>query len=153
MACIGSRLFDAQLGGFGVHGAHIATHNTLWRQVSSAVKDFFDDLHEHGQGEEVVMLVFSEFGRRIRDNGNGTDHGSGGGALLIGDRVNGGMYAEYPSLAPEDQISGDMRFNNDFRSLYSTILEGWFGIAPEEIVNGNFERFDGIFAGPVIMGA
>ena len=153
LAGIGSRIFYAQLGGFDVHGAQIATHNTLWRQVSSAVKDFFDDLREHDAAEEVIMLVFSEFGRRIRDNGNGTDHGSGGGALLIGDRVNGGMYAEYPSLAPEDQISGDMRFNNDFRSLYSTILEGWFGIAPEEIVNGNFERFDGIFAGPVIMGA
>ena len=146
LAGIGSRIFYAQLGGFDVHGAQIATHDTLWRQVSRAVKDFFDDLHEHDQGEEVIMLVFSEFGRRIRDNGNGTDHGSGGGALLIGDRVNGGMYAEYPSLAPEDHISGDMRYNNDFRSLYSTILEGWFGIAPEEIVNGSFERFDGILA-------
>ena len=146
LAGIGSRIFYAQLGGFDVHGAQIATHDTLWRSVDRAVKDFFDDLHEHDQGEEVIMLVFSEFGRRIRDNGNGTDHGSGGGALLIGDRINGGMYAEYPSLAPEDQLSGDMQFNNDFRSLYSTILEGWFGIAPEEIVNGNFEQFDGILA-------
>ena len=88
------------------------------------------------------MLVFSEFGRRVRDNGNGTDHGSGGGAFLIGDRVAGGLYGEYPSLEPSKQLSGDLQYNNDFRSIYSTILDRHFNLAPDEIVNGNFEQFD-----------
>ena len=66
------------------------------------------------------MLVFTEFGRRVRDNGNGTDHGSGGGSFLIGDRVRGGMYAEYPSLAPERQLDGDLRFSYDYRG---TVLQ------------------------------
>ena len=92
--------------------------------------------------EEVIMLIFTEFGRRIRDNGNGTDHGSGGGAILIGDRINGNLYGEYPSLDPADQLSGDMHFNNDFRSIYSTVLDDWLGIQPDPIVNGSFEKFE-----------
>jgi uncharacterized protein (DUF1501 family) len=139
---IGTRVFYAQLGGFDTHGAQIATQTGLLRNMSRAVNDFFADLREHNASEEIVMVVFTEFGRRIRDNGNGTDHGSGGGALVIGDRVNGGMYAEYPSLAPDKQLSGDMQYNNDFRSLYSTVLDDWMGIAPEPIVNGRFEQFE-----------
>jgi uncharacterized protein (DUF1501 family) len=141
---IGTRIFYSQLGGFDTHGAQIATQNMLLANLSRGLNDFFADLREHDAAEEVVVMVFSEFGRRIRDNGNGTDHGSGGGAFLIGDRVKGGLYAEYPSLAPEHQLSGDMHFNNDFRSLYSTVLDDWLGIAPEPIVNGRFEQFDGM---------
>ena len=143
-ANIGTRVFYAELGGFDTHGAQMGTQNELLGHVSTAVSDFFDDLREHDAAEEVVMLVFTEFGRRVRDNGNGTDHGSGGGAFLIGDRVNGGVYAEYPSLDPADQLSGDMHYNNDFRSIYSTILDDWYGIQPEPIVNGSFERFPGM---------
>ncbi len=144
LAKLGTRVFYAQLGGFDVHGDEIATHATLWANVSRSVNDFFGDLREHGASKEVIMLIFSEFGRRIRDNGNGTDHGSGGGAFLVGEQVNGGMYANYPSLKPEHQVSGDMQFNNDFRSIYSTIIEKWFRIAPEPIVNGRFDLFDDI---------
>ena len=143
-ANIGTRVFYAELGGFDTHGAQMGTQTDLLGHVSTAVSDFFDDLREHDAAEEVVMLVFTEFGRRVRDNGNGTDHGSGGGAFLIGDRVNGGVYAEYPSLDPADQLSGDMHYNNDFRSIYSTILDDWYGIQPEPIVNGSFERFSGM---------
>ncbi len=144
IANIGTRIFYAQLGGFDTHGAQIATQDMLLANLSRGLNDFFADLREHDAAEEVVVMVFSEFGRRIRDNGNGTDHGSGGGAMLIGERVNGGLYAEYPSLDPKDHLSGDMHYNNDFRSLYSTVLDDWLGIAPEPIVNGTFERFDGM---------
>ena len=143
-ANIGTRVFYAELGGFDTHGAQMGTQTGLLGHVSTAVADFFADLREHDAAEEVIMLVFTEFGRRVRDNGNGTDHGSGGGAFLIGDRVNGGVYAEYPSLDPADQLSGDMHYNNDFRSIYSTILDDWYGIQPEPIVNGSFERFSGM---------
>ena len=145
-AGIGTRVFYAELGGFDTHGAQMGTQTDLLGRVSRAVGDFFDDLREHNAAEEVIMLIFTEFGRRIRDNGNGTDHGSGGGAMLIGDRINGGMYAEYPSLDPADQLSGDLHFNNDFRGIYSTILDDWYGIQPEPIVHGSFEKFDGMIS-------
>ena len=145
-ANLGTRVFYAELGGFDTHGAQMGTQTELLGHVSTAVSDFFDDLREHDAAEEVVMLVFTEFGRRVRDNGNGTDHGSGGGAFLIGDRVNGGIYAEYPSLDPADQLSGDLHYNNDFRSIYSTVLDDWFGIQPEPIVNGSFERYSGMIS-------
>ena len=141
-ANIGTRVFYAELGGFDTHGAQMDTQTGLLTAVSQAVGDFFDDLNEHDAAEEVIMLIFTEFGRRIRDNGNGTDHGSGGGAMLIGDRINGGLYGEYPSLDPADQLSGDMHFNNDFRVIYSTVLDDWFGIHPDPIVNGSFDRFE-----------
>tara|TARA_B100001123_G_scaffold450817_1_gene624074 strand:+ start:365 stop:1510 length:1146 start_codon:yes stop_codon:yes gene_type:complete len=141
-ANIGTRIFYAELGGFDTHGAQMDTQTGLLTILSRAVGDFFDDLKEHDAAEEVIMLIFTEFGRRIRDNGNGTDHGSGGGAILIGDRINGNLYGEYPSLDPADQLSGDMHFNNDFRSIYSTVLDDWLGIQPDPIVNGSFEKFE-----------
>ncbi|MCH2318990.1 MAG: DUF1501 domain-containing protein [SAR202 cluster bacterium] len=142
---IGTRIFYAQLGGFDVHGAQIQTQQTLLQNVSRSVGDFFDDLRENDGSQEVIMMIFSEFGRRIKDNGNGTDHGSGGGTLLIGDRVKGGFYDPYPSLAPEDQLDGDMHFSHDFRSIYSTVLEQWLGLNPVPIVNGAFDQFENVF--------
>jgi len=142
---IGTRIFYAQLGGFDVHGNQIQMQNQLLDNMSRAVRDFFDDLKEHNASEEVIMMIFSEFGRRVKDNGNGTDHGSGGGTFIIGDRVNGGFYEEYPSLAPEDQLEGDMHFKHDFRSIYSTVLEQWLGVNPTPIVNGTFDQFEGVF--------
>lgn len=144
LAGLGTRIFYAQHGGYDVHGNQVQTQNKLWQQVSRAVNDFFTDLEAHDASEEVIMLVFSEFGRRVRDNGNGTDHGSGGGAFVIGDRVTGGLYGEYPSLNPADQVSGDLGYNNDFRSLYSTLLDDWLTLHPDPIVNGHFEQFDGM---------
>ena len=142
LAELGTRIFYAQLGGFDVHGNEVGTQVTLWDTVSRAVADFFDDLMEHDVSDEIVMLIFTEFGRRVRDNGNGTDHGSGGGAFLIGERINGGMYSEYPSLAPEKQLNGDLQANHDFRSLYAIVLDQWLGVNPDPIVNGHFDQFD-----------
>ena len=92
--------------------------------------------------DEVVIMVFSEFGRRVRDNGTGTDHGAGGAALGIGDAVKGGLYGEYPSLEQDRLDNGDLAFNNDFRGLYATILEDWLGLDSKPIVNGSFEKLD-----------
>ena len=141
---VGTRVYYAQIGGFDVHGNEVNMQSELWANVSRSVNDFFADLREHGAADEVVMLVFSEFGRRVKDNGNGTDHGSGGGAFLIGSRVNGGSYSDYPSLAPSQQLNGDLQFNNDFRSLYSSVLDQWLNINPSPIVNGTFDQFEDI---------
>ena len=88
------------------------------------------------------MVLFTEFGRRVKDNGTGTDHGAGGAAFVIGNQVKGGHYSAYPSLAPEDLTQGDLEPNYDFRGLYSTVIEKWLGLDPVPIVNGNFEQLD-----------
>ena len=141
-ADLGTRIYYTQHGSFDTHGGELPVHAKLWEDVSGAIGDFMDDLKEHGRDEDTLVLVFSEFGRRIKDNGSGTDHGSGGLSFAIGGSVNGGLYGEYPSLREKDQINGDLAFNNDFRSTYSTILEQWLGLAAAPIVNGTFEQFD-----------
>ena len=140
LANLGTRIFYTQYAGFDVHANEVPVMQKLWTDVSGAIYDFYSDLREHHASEEVVMLVFTEFGRRVRDNGSGTDHGSGGGAFIIGDPVKGGMYAEYPSLAPEKQIEGDLQFSYDFRGLYSSILGQWLELDPVPIVNGTYEQ-------------
>ena len=140
LANLGTRIFYTQYGDFDVHANEVPRMQALWTDVSGAIYDFYSDLREHHASEEVVMLVFTEFGRRVRDNGNGTDHGSGGGAFIIGDLVKGGMYAEYPSLAPEKQLDGDLQFNYDFRGLYASILDQWLDLDPVPIVNGTYEQ-------------
>ena len=116
-------------------------HANLWINTSNAVGDFYDDLKEHNASDNVVLLVFTEFGRRVHDNGSGTDHGSGGVAFVIGDAIKGGLYGEYPSLADEKLLDGDLHYNNDFRSIYTDLLEGWMELDPQPIVGGNFEKF------------
>ena len=141
-ADLGTQVYYAQHGSFDTHAAEIDSHAKLWKDVSEAIGDFTDDLREHGREDDVMVLVFSEFGRRVMDNGTGTDHGSGSAALVIGGPVQGGMYGEYPSLKIADQTEGDLRFTTDFRSAYSTILEQWFGLDAVPIVNGTFEQLD-----------
>ena len=139
-ADVGSRFFYTSLNGFDTHCSQNFMHNRLWTDVSRAVADFWDDLREHQAADNVLMLLFSEFGRRVKENGDGTDHGSGGVAFVIGPKVKGGMYSEYPSMKAEDLVDGDLEPNMDFRGLYSTILGDWLGLDPVPIVNGQFEQ-------------
>ena len=132
----------APFNSFDTHANMLPAHATLWQQTSRAIVDFFDDLKEHDANENVILLVFTEFGRRVRDNGTGTDHGAAGLAFVIGDRVKGGVYGEYPSLAPEALDDGDLHYNHDFRGSYGTITEKWLGLDPTGICHGNFEQFD-----------
>jgi uncharacterized protein (DUF1501 family) len=85
-------------------------------------------------------LVFTEFGRRVHDNGSGSDHGSGGIAFIVGDHVQGGLHGEYPSLEANKLLEGDLQFNNDFRGLYSTLLEDWMGLDAKPLVGGSYEK-------------
>jgi len=141
-ANLGTRISYVQHGSYDNHAGLLATHPALWTELGGAVSDFMDDLQEHDEADDTVIFIFSEFGRRVRDNGNGADHGSGGVAFLIGNSVNGGMYGEYPSLEEKDHLDGDLHFNNDFRQTYTSILEGWLGLDADPIVNGRFEPFD-----------
>ena len=127
--------------GFDSHANQAQANAGLWTDVSNTVETFFTDLRDHNASDNVTLLLFSEFGRRVADNGSGTDHGAAGVAFAVGEHVKGGIYGTYPSLVPSEQeFGGNLKFNLDFRSVYSTILEDWFGMEPEPIVNGNFER-------------
>ena len=132
----------APYNSFDTHAGQMVGHSALWRDVSAAIQDFYTDLTENNAADNMVLLVFTEFGRRVHDNGSGTDHGSGGIAFVIGDAVKGGLYGGYPSLAPDKLLEGDLHFNNDFRGLYSTILEKWIGIDAKSVVGGTFEQMD-----------
>ena len=139
-ADLGTRVFYTSHGSFDTHAAQAATHAQLWTQVSEAIADFWDDLREHDADENVTMFLFSEFGRRVRDNGSGTDHGAAGVAFAIGPNVKGGMYSNYPDTRPEALEQGDLVPNQDYRGVYSTMLEDWMHLDPEPIVNGQFEQ-------------
>ena len=140
LANLGTRIFYCDLGSFDTHASQLDTHANLWSSASNAIRDFFDDLREHDAANNVVMLLFSEFGRRVYDNGAGTDHGAGGACLVIGDNVKGGEYGEYPSMKENDLDQGYLGPSIDFRSVYTTLSEDWMNLDPIPIVGGNFEK-------------
>ena len=144
-ADLGTRVFYTQHGSFDTHSGEIASHQKLWSDLSIGLADFMDDLKEHGKDKDTIIFLFSEFGRRIKDNGAGTDHGSGGVAFVIGGDVNGGLHGRYPSLQDKNQVEGDLAFNNDFRGTYSAIAEKWLEIDPTVVSNGNFTGLDFLY--------
>jgi len=139
-ANLGTQIFYTAHGPFDTHFNQPPMHARLWTEVSGAISDFFDDLREHDAADNLIMMIFPEFGRRVRDNGTGTDHGAGGGAFIIGDQVKGGMYGNYPSLKPEDLNQGDLDPSYDFRGFYSSVVDQWLGLDPVPIVGGKFEQ-------------
>ncbi|MCH7745237.1 MAG: DUF1501 domain-containing protein [Chloroflexi bacterium] len=139
-ADLGTRVFYTSHGTYDTHAAQAGSHALLWSQASEAIADFWDDLREHDAADNVTMFLFSEFGRRVKDNGSGTDHGAAGVAFAIGPNVKGGMYSVYPETRPEALEQGDMVPNLDFRGVYSTILEDWMHLEASPIVNGQFEQ-------------
>ena len=140
LANFGTRDFYCDHGSFDSHSNQVGMHDKLWKDVSEGIRAFFADLREHNASENVIMFLFSEFGRRVIDNGSGTDHGAGGVAFALGDQIRGGQYGEFPSMKPEHLEQGDVVPNVDFRGVYSTMVEEWFGLDANPIVNGNFEK-------------
>ena len=140
LAGFGTRILYTQHGSFDTHASQLGAHAQLWKDVSAAVYDFYQDLKEHDASENVVVFMFTEFGRRVHDNGSGTDHGAGGVAFAIGDPVVAGYHSEYPSTKAEDLQFGDLVPNHDFRGLYSTLLEDWLGLEAKPVVGGSFEK-------------
>ena len=145
LANLGTQIFFVSQGGYDTHSTQTPVQPVLIEDLSKAINDFFQDLRNQNASKNVTMLVFTEFGRRMRDNGSGTDHGSGGGAFIIGDSIKGGLYSEYPRLEPENWENGeDLEHTIDFRGVYGTLLEQWMNIEPSEIVGGKFEQI-GVF--------
>ncbi len=143
LAEFGSRVLytTSPYNGFDTHANQALLHAGLWKDVSNTVDTFITDLRDHQASDNVTLFFFTEFGRRISDNGSGTDHGAAGVAFAVGEHVKGGVYGEYPSLELDKQEEGgNLRFNLDFRSVYTSILEDWLGLDPEPIIGGSFEK-------------
>ncbi|HUY10871.1 MAG TPA: DUF1501 domain-containing protein [Candidatus Dormibacteraeota bacterium] len=133
----GTKVLYIAHGSFDTHVNQQPTQSRLLAELSDALKAFYDDLHEHGNDRRVLTMTFSEFGRRIAQNGSGgTDHGEASPLFLLGGGVKGGIYGQYPDLANHD--SGNLRFTTDFRSVYATVLERWLGRSSQKILAGSF---------------
>ncbi len=139
-ANLGTRVFYTQLGSFDTHASQPPVFDKLWTELSRAITDFWEDLRNHDADKDVVMFLFSEFGRRVKDNGSGTDHGAAGACFALGPSVKGGIYGDYPSTDASQLEQGDLVPNQDFRGVYSTIAEDWLGLDPVPIVDGHFEK-------------
>ncbi len=125
---------------FDTHANQPVGHSNLLNNVAVNVDSYMQDMRQLNIGDNVVMLLYSEFGRRAMDNGSGTDHGTGGISFVIGEQVKGGVYGEYPSLEPEKlEEGGNLQHSLDFRSTYTTLLEKWMGVDAKPIVGGSYE--------------
>lgn len=137
-AGLGTRVYYLEQGSYDTHGYQIPQHAPLLEELSASLRAFLDDLAEARLADRVLVLVFSEFGRRVAENGSkGTDHGTAGPVLLAGPRVRPGLLGAYPSLT--DLVDGDLKMTVDFRRVYATLLEGWLGLASKEALGGAFE--------------
>ncbi len=140
LADLGSRIFYCDHGSFDTHAGQNPGHGGLWSAVTEGLDAFMTDLRQHDHADNVLVLMFSEFGRRVHDNGSGTDHGAAGPAFVLGEKVKGGHYGDYPSLKAEHLVQGDLNPSMDFRSIYSTILEKWLKVSSKPIVGRAFEQ-------------
>jgi uncharacterized protein (DUF1501 family) len=126
-ANLGARILYITFGGFDNHATENSDHDPLLTNVSAGIKAFFDDLDAHGKAHDVLLMTWSEFGRRVQDNGsNGTDHGTAAAHFVVGNAVRPGMYGGPPNLSSLDS-NGNRTIENDFRAYYGTILQDWLG--------------------------
>ncbi len=135
---LGARLFSVQMGGFDTHANQYGQHESLLAQTASALAAFQEDLVGLNRADDVVVLTFSEFGRRPLENGSGgTDHGTAEPMFIVGNKVRGGLYSTYPSLSDLDD-NGDLKFSVDFRSVYAGVLSQHLSIDPAPVLAGTF---------------
>ncbi|MBM3290082.1 MAG: DUF1501 domain-containing protein [Candidatus Hydrogenedentes bacterium] len=134
-----TRIYYVSTSGFDTHASQAGTHDQLLERYAQAMAKFQQTLEADGNADRVVTLVFSEFGRRVEQNASGgTDHGTAAPMFVIGKGVKPGLYGAAPSLTDLDD--GDLKFNVDFRGVYASLLEGWFGVAPEKVLGKEFKR-------------
>jgi uncharacterized protein (DUF1501 family) len=129
-----TEVFFTRLGGWDTHSNEAVDHPNLMRTLGGSIRAFYDDLAsvqtpDGNAQDRVMILAWSEFGRRVAENRGGTDHGTAGLSFCVGRAVRGGFYGDYPSLANLD-ANGNMKYTVDFRSLYATVLDGWLGQDP-----------------------
>jgi uncharacterized protein (DUF1501 family) len=137
----GTRVFYVSLDGFDTHSGQGEDHKKLFAQLDRAVQQFFQTLQHNGNDKRVLLMTFSEFGRRVQENGSkGTDHGAGSCLFVAGPAVKAGPIGKHPSL--DDLDSGDLKHHTDFRRVYATLLDKWLGCDSKTILGGQFEPID-----------
>jgi uncharacterized protein (DUF1501 family) len=135
-----TRIYYVSQGGYDTHTNQLPTQQRLLGELGDALKAFLDDLKAQGHGERVLVMTFSEFGRRVAENANnGTDHGAAAPMFLAGPRVKAGLLGRYPSLAPADLHNGDLKYTVDFRTVYAGVLEQWLGTTSPPILGRKFQ--------------
>jgi uncharacterized protein (DUF1501 family) len=132
-----TRVYYASQGGFDTHAGQRNAHDRLMTELNDSLSAFVADLKAQGNFERVLLLTFSEFGRRVTENGNGgTDHGTAAPMFVLGGRVKPGLIGKYPSLTDLD--NGDLKFNTDFRSVYASVLDRWLAAPSEKVLGRKF---------------
>ncbi len=149
-AQIGTRVFWVQTGGYDTHAAQNTlngSYATLMTTLNDGLSTFYQDLSNQGLMNDTLVLQFSEFGRRINENGsNGTDHGAGSVMMAFGGQVRGGLYGTAPSLSPDpanptlENGANDVRYETDFRTVYARVIDQWLGADSAGILGGDFRH-------------
>jgi uncharacterized protein (DUF1501 family) len=133
-----ARVYYAIQPGYDSHALQLPTHARLLGELAGALRAFLDDLGAARLADRVVVMAFSEFGRRPRENGSlGTDHGTAGPLFLAGPSVEAGVFGKTPSLGA--LADGDLKWSTDFRSIYATLLSSWLHLPADEILGGHFD--------------
>ena len=134
-----TRVFYVSQGGYDTHTNQTNTQERLLKDLGDSVKAFVEDLKGQGNLSRVLVMTFSEFGRRVAENASGgTDHGAAAPMFVVGAKVKAGLLGQYPSLAPADLFQGDLKYNVDFRSVYAGVLEGWLKTRSEPVLGRKF---------------
>ncbi len=134
-----TRVFYVSQGGYDTHTNQTGNHERLLRDLGGSIQAFVEDLQAQANLERVLLLTFSEFGRRVAENANqGTDHGAAAPMFLAGHRLKAGLLGTYPSLAPADLFQGDLKFAVDFRSVYASVLDDWLQTPGAPILGRKF---------------
>ncbi len=135
---LGLRVGYVTLGGFDTHANEQVTHDALMKTLADGLSAFYSDLAQHGKADNVVIMTWSEFGRRVEENGSlGTDHGTAAPLFVLGNPVNKGIYGEPPDLKNLDH-NGNLKYTIDFRSVYATILDRWMGASSKDVLGDSF---------------
>ena len=144
-AGLSTPIYYTHLDGFDTHSGQLQQHANLLRELGTSLKAFLDDLEKSGESDRVLVLVFSEFGRRLGENGSGgTDHGTAAPVFLLGKPVKAGLHGSYPDLTHLED--GDPIHAVDFRRVYATVLDQWLGVPPRDVLGAEFEQM------PVLRG-
>jgi len=149
---VGTKVFWVQLGGFDTHASQVGANGAyprLMTELNDAVTAFYNDLRAQGMLDQVLVMGFSEFGRRAYENGSlGSDHGAAGLMFVLGGTVRGGLYGTAASLNPDpknptlENNGGDVRHETDFRSVYARVIDGWLGTDSAALLGADFRRPD-----------
>ncbi len=138
---LGTRIFYVALDGFDTHSGQAEAHARLFAELGQALAGLFAVLRQTGQDKRVLVMTYSEFGRRVQENGSrGTDHGAGSCLFVAGPGVKAGLVGKHPSLSDLD--AGDLKHHTDFRQVYATLLDGWLGCDSKNILGGEFRHLD-----------